>query len=238
MSESIQSYNDWNERNQGMAQLWIAPMLSFLRNNHKPRMKILDFGCGYFDLGMGLADLPVEVHGFDIHKAAINIAKKRCEPHANLHVHFEKESLQAEYFDLIIFNSVIQYFSGPNDLFEALNSCTQWLKKDPASRIVLSDVIPRHYSAPKDALENLLYATQKKHFWPMLSHLVKAAVFFRGNTILQLDKTDLENLLPKLHLSMQAADINLTPSKRRNTYFLSFLGTDSIPGEKEMTLRT
>ena len=211
------NYAEWNERNERMSRVWVLKVSSWLMSNtaKKDSKNILDYGCSYFDLGEILAPEFNEVHGFDIDQSALNKAIVKKIPKS--YFHHDSNLIPDAKFDIIVISSVLQYFESLTEVEKFFELASSKLKKSMPSYILITDLIPSNYSSWKDALENLLFASQHGILLPMTRHLLKAALKKADLALLKIDKQDITQIAEKYHFKINFLESNLTPSKRRYT---------------------
>lgn len=90
--------------------------------------KVLDFGCGGGYL-IDSFEKKIEKHGFEINKFAIDAAKNK-----NIKIHTNFDTLNKNYFDVIISNHTLEHVSDPFNTLKKLHEC---LKNDGKIIIVV-----------------------------------------------------------------------------------------------------
>lgn len=209
-------YNEWNRRDEKMSSIWVEPLAAWLGQNGflKQDMAILDYGCGYFDLGEMIHRQVGWIEGYDPFSSGIEIAKEQLKTAKNIALYSSFEQIPAGKFDLIICNSVIQYMNGKEEFQDFLQRAGNFLRGE-SGKMLLSDLIPRNYSPALDALENLLFSVTRGIMVPMLIHLWRAATKPSKFQLFKIDPGELNDFANDAGFSVRFLPQNLTPSKRR-----------------------
>lgn len=215
-------YQKWNRRDERMALLWVRDIVAFLRELPcvRPGAVALDFGCGYFDAGLAIADRVARVDGTDIDPPTVGVARERVRA-AGLASRIEHglEGLSAGTYDLIFANSVFQYLDGDAGIAATLTRFRELLQ--PGGTVVVADLIPRAYSKGFDACRSLWVATWNGVLPAMLAHLWKAARNPTGTTLHQIDPDRFAELATAAGFACERLTRNLTPSRQRYSCVLS-----------------
>ncbi len=211
-------YNKVNQRDKKMAHEWILMLKNWLRSNLFARglTSILDYGCGYFDLGIELVQEGHSVDGFDPFGPAVEIARRRIEElvPGKAQIYSSVNEIPSRRYDVIVLSSVVQYMTGENEL-EKFFSFGRGLFRNEGGFIVISDVIPRNYSPVLDGLECLCFAARRSLLWPMTLHLYRTFQNSAHKTIKRYDFVELKELAKSFDYEVRKLDCNLTPSRRR-----------------------
>jgi 2-polyprenyl-3-methyl-5-hydroxy-6-metoxy-1,4-benzoquinol methylase len=132
-------YKEWQLRKKSALRF-----VEYLKSKNRP-LRILDVGCGngWFSHLMSTVG-GTEVIGLDVNFTELNqadaIFKKPNLEFACADLN-EKTELNNEQFDLIVFNSCLQYFSNPSELF---NNLAALLHKDGEIHIIDSPFYQSH----------------------------------------------------------------------------------------------
>ena len=216
-------YNKLNPRDEKMAHEWILTLKNWFVSNlsSKGSTSILDYGCGYFDLGIELVQEGHSVDGFDPFGPAVDIARRRVEEQVpgKAQIYSSVNEIPRRRYDVIVLNSVVQYMTGENEL-EKFFSFGRGLFRDKGGLIVISDIIPRIYSPILDGLECLCCAARRSLLWPMALHLYRTFQNSGHQTIKRYDFAELKELAESLDYEVKQLDCNLTPSRRRYSVVL------------------
>ena len=216
-------YNKANQRDKKMAHEWILKLKNWLISNlcAKGSTSILDYGCGYFDLGIELIQEGHSVDGFDPFGPAVDIARRRVEElvPGKAQIYSSINEIPRRRYDVIVLNSVIQYMTDENEFAKFLSVGRVLLRKE-ASLLVISDLIPINYSPVFDGLECLYYAARRSLLWPMTLHLCRTFQNSGHKAIKRYDFADLKELAEHLDYKVKKLECNLTPSKRRYSVVL------------------
>jgi SAM-dependent methyltransferase len=211
--------NSVNRRDPAMSLLWVRRAVEALcaPGNLGAGARVLDFGCGYFDLGALLEDRGYLVDGYDINPETLAQARSIRSFRGQL---FDSiDQLPHGAYDLIILNSVAQYFDGLGDLERHLVTFHELLR--PHGRVVLSDVLPPDYNPYLDAVWSLAYATIHGCARPMISHLAAAATKGKEFNLARYDDQDISSVATRTGFTAQKLRKNYSPSIFRYTVQLS-----------------
>ena len=213
-------YNEWNERHPEMTQIWLAKLARWLVSQPEtfpPSTRLLDYGCGGFQLRALLGKHFSRLDGFDPDGTAIQRARETGADGAL----FDKSSqIPRAHYDVILLNSVVQYFSGDEELANFLKTARDLLRRE-GGKIVLSDLIPKNYFAPAAAFHSLILARKKKLLWPWIRHLWKAATKPRGLELYKISFSYLKLQAEQNGYEIQMLPENLTPGHQRYSVLLS-----------------
>lgn len=183
-------------------------------------MNVLDYGCGLFDIGKLLLDQAGRVDGFDISHERTAILQSFYKDKPSVRIFSEKEMILDHRYDVIIVNSVIQYFKSEKELSDVLIFLKNKLNSKE-SRIIISDIIPKKYSPFKDSLWLLFFSFKNKIFFEILNEFFMAFLSRTHHSFLKLDIKDLKRVGEACGLSVKITEKNLTPSASRYTSILS-----------------
>lgn len=212
--------NKLNPRDQRMSEAWVVQLRQWLNENAVgPGNVMLDFGCGYFDLGITFAGVAAQVDGFDINPDAVAIARHRTQGMRGVTLYSRRDDIPPANYDLIVVNSVLQYLGSLAVVDEFMHFASSRLKPGP-SMIILADIIPPSYSPGLDALDSLLFAAQNGLLSPMIRHLLHAAFRPRGMELLRIEPEALSRMAHTHRLTCERLPANLTPARRRYTCIL------------------
>jgi hypothetical protein len=209
-------FNDRNVRSAAHTRAWVTPLLDHLVAARlvDAESTVLDYGCGAFDLGVGLAGRCARVDGFDVHPGARALAGRRAAtlPAATIHQHVG--DIPDGRYDLVVASSVIQYLDEPA-LDALLARCAAWMTTTARSRLLLADVLPPDYAPYRDALDSIATAARGGFLGNMLGHLARSALHGHAT---RLQRHAPEALLARLERHGYLGELlprNLTPSRRR-----------------------
>jgi SAM-dependent methyltransferase len=217
-------YHRWNRRDERMAQLWVRDIVARLRGLPwlGPDAAVLDFGCGYFDAGLAVADRVGRVDGFDTDPHAVDVARDRVRAAGlNSIVYGSAAELPEATYDLIFANSVFQYLGDDAGVAETLGRFRRLLKPGGPGVVVLADLIPTRYSKPLDACRSLWVAARNGVLPAMLAHLWKASRSPDGVALHRIDPGRTAELAAAAGFDCERLARNLTPSRRRYTCVLT-----------------
>ena len=221
-------YHRWNRRDLRMAELWTRDIVAHVRALPwlGPDAAVLDFGCGYFDAGLAVADRVGRVDGFDTDAHAVAVARDRVRAAGvNSIIYGSAAELAGGSYDLIVANSVFQYLGGDAGVAETLARFRRLLKPGGRGVVVLADLIPTRYSKPLDACRSLWVAARNGVLPAMLAHLWKAALSPDGVTLHRIDPERTAELAAAAGFDCERLPRNLTPSRRRYTCVLTARGS-------------
>lgn len=168
------------EKNHARAKEWAARKISarrfakYLENKNRP-LKILDVGCGNGWFSHLLSSIGnAQVMGIDINVAELEQADKLFKK-GNLsfaYADLYQNPLAGEKFDIIVFNSCLQYFRHLHPLFEVVS---QLLGKDGEIHIL---------DTPFYAIDNLAKARQRtEDYYTALGFPEMAAHYFHHSLL-------------------------------------------------------
>ena len=220
--DTWEQFNQWNRRDRQMSRAWVLKLCRFIkaRGWAPPSANVLDFGCGYFDVGFLLAPNVARMDGYDPFTPSVREVEREAAALPCTRLYTRVEDIPRKTYNLLVVNSVIQYMNNTGEFRTTLALMRDCLYPAPGSRIVISDIMPRTYTAVQDAAEILLYAFKTGLTLAMLTHLFKAARFSRKQAYLQLNFDDIRDMAAGLGLRTMQTDENLTPSRRRYTCLL------------------
>jgi 2-polyprenyl-3-methyl-5-hydroxy-6-metoxy-1,4-benzoquinol methylase len=200
----------------------------------KPGLRILDFGCGPGYLTKHLTETCNSYVGVDISENYIQTCKAlfKNKPNYQFACLYPQEdtsglataNLVAHSFDLIIINSVIQYFSSKKMVLELLENCKKLLT--PNGTILLADVVTHDKGLYKDALAVLKHSISNGYFFAFMLFMYQARVSRYNETrkkqpLLSLSAEEVRNICNQLQLTCTPLP-NCTLQASRNTYAISF----------------
>ena len=104
-------------------------IFSYLNQNSKKSLKILDYGCGVGTVDFFLAKNGYKVHGIDVSPTAINLCKKSVEVMKLKNINFSTniKNIGKNRYDMVICSEVIEHVK---DDRKVLLSVLSALKKD------------------------------------------------------------------------------------------------------------
>jgi SAM-dependent methyltransferase len=217
-------YHRRNRRDERMAELWTRDVVAHLRGLPwlGPDRAVLDFGCGYFDAGLALADRAGRVDGIDTDPHAAAVARDRVRAAGvNSTIYASDAGLPAATYDLILANSVFQYLGDDAGVADTLALFRRVLKPGGRGVVLLADLIPTRYSKPLDACRSLGVAARNGVLPAMLAHLWKAARCPDGVPLHRIDPGRIAELAAAAGFACERLPRNLTPSRRRYTCVLT-----------------
>lgn len=208
-----------NRRHIGMARFWAAPLIDWLslQTFVNSTAKVLDFGCGYFDVGSALVPLTQRVDGFDICPFSISEAK-RLNPTHNSSLFEKRSDIPESTYDLIVVNSVLQYLPTETALEETLLFLKSRLRN--GGRLLLTDLIPPNYSAGRDAIENLWTVLPHGLALPMVTHLARALFTRNQQPLTKISPSWISDFALRRGAEIASLPQNLTPSRQRFSVLL------------------
>lgn len=198
----------------------------------KMPLRILDYGCGYFDLGISLKDYPdFRVDGFEPDTLSAQCSKKRCEGSLPAsRVFTDKKTIPIGIYDMVTVNSVLQYFEGNDDLKSFLTAARGYLNRNsPVAEIIITDVIPLKYSKVADLIFSLWDALWQGIIWDMLKHIFSILDQGTHQKYFQIDAEDLTRIALEYNFQTERLPLNLSPSRFRYTLKLK-LTKDPLAG--------
>lgn len=220
-ADAWRTYHQWNRRTTRMAELWVRDLVNYLRDLPwlGPDRALLDFGCGFFDAGIALADRVGRVDGIDIEPTALEVARSRA---AGTRCRFfgDCREVPRDTYDLIFASSVFQYLADEEEVLRTLRLFRTLLRHDGRREVLLVDLIPGRYSSVRDGLRSLWVATRHGVLAPMTAYLGRVALKGRGLPLLQLDPEQIAVLADTAGYDCERLPVNLTPSRQRYSVLL------------------
>lgn len=212
-------YHATNGRTPRLAELWARPAIRHLREHPRltPASAILDFGCGYFELGAALAPRVARMDGLEIDDVSRGLAQSRAAKIPNATIHSRSEDLPAVAYDLIVANSVFQYLESDADALRTLKLFRDWLKPDGLGEVLLIDLLPTRYSPHRDAMRSMWVAMRNGVPRAMARFLWKAATHPHRRQWWKIDPPRLGELAAEAGFTCESLPRNLTPSLQRHT---------------------
>jgi len=183
------------------------------------KIALLDFGCGQFFFSKHLKAFCNKIHGFDPYYEF-----KNCENDASLSCEISffsaKENLPKKTYDLIVLNSVLQYFNDASEVKSFLESASFCLKEEKG-KILIIDVMTPDYNLGLDLFWWLVFAIQKRVLFSLLRDLWMTAVVTQTHKkIFKIELTELEELALNLGFHFKKMSRNCGPSRERYTILL------------------
>ena len=142
----------YKNRNHIEAKLFLDKLINYLPI--QKNQKIIDVACGKGRHSIYLNSLGFNVHGIDLSKKSIDIAKKYENKSLHFSIHDMRKGYKANYFDLSInlFTS-FGYFSNNQDDQDAINAMSSNLKENGILIIDFMNV--------NNVINNLLHKEKK-----------------------------------------------------------------------------
>jgi SAM-dependent methyltransferase len=186
-----------------------------------PRMRVLDFGCGFGHVAELLAPHVGELSLWDTsanmrRRARLNLAKQHnirfldfSDPNA---------SNSGLRFDLILVNSVVQYMT-PEQFSTWLLRWRNMLAT--SGRIVVSDLIPPNYPTIRDIVDLLRFSGRRgflvRAVWQAFSEIWRYWGVRRARPLFRVGPEDLSQRGRDAGLTVSCLPTNLTHFKKRLT---------------------
>ena len=104
---------------------------------------VLDFGCGYFDVGIAIADRVGRVDGFDIEERTLAVARARAQPWPNSQFFSSSDAIPPGTYDLIVANSVFQYLDNDDQVLRTLQLFRSLLNPHGLGEVLIGDLTSR-----------------------------------------------------------------------------------------------
>ncbi len=201
---------------------WSRYYVEALKNHCeiKQSISILDYGCGFFDIGKMMLDKAGRVDGFDTAGERIRLLQQIHKDKPNACFFSDRETIPDRHYDVIIINSVIQYFKSNQEITDTLNFLKHKLK-GKESLIIISDIIPKNYSSLKDSFFLLGFSFKNKILVEIFNEFFRAFLSGNHHSFLKLDYEDLKRICKTIGLSIRRLEKNLTPSGYRYTCILT-----------------
>jgi cyclopropane fatty-acyl-phospholipid synthase-like methyltransferase len=199
-----------------------------------PGLRILDFGCGPGYLTQHLTGTCTSYVGLDISENYIETCKKTFGKKADYQFYclhpepntsgLASAALPESSFDLIIINSVIQYFSSKEAVVDLLTASKKLLT--PKGRIILADVVTQDKGLYRDALAVLKHSIQHRYFWAFMHFMYQARVSGYNETrkkqpLLSVTEEEIKGICTQLSLQCTLLP-RCTLQVSRNSYAIGF----------------
>lgn len=217
------TYHRWNRRDERMAELWVRNLVNYLHGLSwlGPDRTVLDYGCGYFDVGLAIADRVGRVDGFDIDERTLDVARSRAAGNPASRLIGHPTDLPPATYDLIVANSVFQYLASDDEVNRTLRHFRTLLRPGGRREVLLGDLIPVRYSSARDALRSLRVAVRHGVLLTMMAHLWKAAFKGSGLALLRIAPERMAKLAVAAGFDCEHLPVNVTPSRQRYSCLLT-----------------
>jgi SAM-dependent methyltransferase len=217
-----QSFHARNPRGPKMAELWTRGVVRWLRDHGKlgPSVSVLDFGCGYFDLGAAIAAHAGRIDGLEIDEHAFAVSQGRAKQLPAAAIHRTNDDLPSGRYDLIVMNSVLQYLKNEEDVLITLRLFQACLKPGGRGEVLLVDLIPPRYSPALDAVNSMMVAVRHGIPLQMFRYLMCAAMARGCNSWLRVSPDQIARLAESAGFTCTTLPRNLSPSRQRFTCLL------------------
>ena len=130
-----------NRRGTRLAVRWARDLSNHLKS--MPRLNsdssLLDFGCGYFDVGIALAERMGRIDGYDLDEFSRQVARSRTAQLPSVRIFETSREIPSGRYDLIFANSVFQYLGDDAGIAETLQLFRTLLKPDGRGEVILAD---------------------------------------------------------------------------------------------------
>lgn len=220
------SYHTWNRRSERMAELWTRGVVGHVRAVLPAGAAVLDFGCGFFDVGLAIADRAGRVDGIDPDPHAAGTARARVAAAGlNGSVFDAADDVPVGSYDLIVANSVLQYLADEATLAVTLARFRDWLRPGGQGTVVVADLIPERYSKWLDAGRSLAVSARHGVLTAMTAYLAKAALNAGGGKLLRVAPGRFAELAEAAGFACERLPRNLTPSRQRYSCVLTARGS-------------
>lgn len=211
-------YHATSRRSARIAELWSRPATRYLRSRITSNSAVLDFGCGYFDVGVALAPHAARMDGLEIDEQSLALARSRSAAFAGTTIYSRNEDVPPGTYDMVLANSVFQYLENDAAILRTLRLFRTWLKPDWRSEVTLIDLIPTNYSPVRDAMRSMWVAAIHGIPFDMSRFLWNAARSPHRREWHRIDPSRLVDLAREAELLGARRPKNLTPSLQRYTY--------------------
>lgn len=222
-------YNQWNIPDPRMTRLWNETLSDWILKNEFIRSNVnavLDYGCGYFDLGKSISNSFATVDGFDPNPDAIGTARKNSF-NANSRLFQTRDAIPQKHYELVVLNSVTQYLIDENGFESFLRFASTLLKNDGS--ILLTDLMPTKFNMLSAAFQSLMLAKKRGLLIPWSIHFFKVKFKPKKYKLFHIDFENLKLIAMKNGFNAQKLDENLTPAKLRYSVFLKKFDSSSGP---------
>ncbi len=205
------------ETHTPLNRLWMKELKAWVLD--RPRLaqsRLLDYGCGHFDLGLQISSNVGGIDGYDANTPLVLELKSRLQRELPTTLVFPKtDDIPLATYDLIVMNSVSQYLGTRENLRMFFRRARQWSK--PSGELLISDIIPVPYSPARDAIRSLVFSSLHGMLLPMIRHLYFAVRNPSDTAFLQIDAEELFALAHTEGWKGKRLPRNLTPSNARYT---------------------
>lgn len=229
--DRLGTHNDrtWNEYNEinptisSLSSIWVRQLVDLLIAETNSAMRVLDYGCGFFDVGIRLAAKVCRVDGYDPFDDAREFAMRITSVLPNVTIYSVKEDIPKGAYGLILLNSVMQYFGTLENVKQYLLFFKGLLKQEPDSRLLVTDIIPANHTFSKDATALLFYGAANGRFFDTLKYLRQANKKPKHLNHLAIDKQQMVDIATSVGLKCNICAENPTPMKRRYACMFSLI---------------
>jgi len=146
--------------------------------------KVLSLGCGAGHIENKLAGEVAEIHGLDVSESLLKKCEERCSVHRNIRLtHLSQDytdmSFIDEKYDLIIAVSVLQYYSGLDEVKALLESVKALA--NPGATFIIGDLPLKRSTIEqvKDSVSSFFLSIKKGYWASFLKIMIKS--FFSGD---------------------------------------------------------
>ena len=221
-SRDWRTYHNRNPRHQRIVELWVRDLIAYFRGQSwlNSDCAVLDFGCGYFDAGLALADRVGRIDGIDIEANALEVSRLRTSHLPSTNLFASNDELPLGTYDLIFANSVFQYLQSDEAITSTLMMFRTLLKPGSRGEVLLVDLIPQSYSSVRDASRSMWVAARHGVLGAMVRYLWKAAFRKHGLALHRIDADRMAELADAAGFDCTKLPVNLTPSRQRYSCLL------------------
>ena len=218
--------NKWCTHNKRLRALLVEKLAQWLLKSNFIYSKsfVLDYGCGYFDLGFMLVDHVGGVDGYDPCFAGIEYAKSKISDLKNVNLYFKLQDLPKNRYNLIVVNSVLQYFINEKEIANFFCLAKQLLNSSLDSKIIISDIIPMNYPAYLEAVEIFRYAAIRGLGMPVITYLWRSLTGSEEFKLLRINFNTISKYAKQEGFQAVLLENNLTPFKRRYSAYFALKG--------------
>ncbi len=182
--------------------------------------RVLDYGCGMFDFGVGIAPHVAQVDGFDIDKKIVVEAALRSRHLPNGQVIARIEDIPRQYYHIIIANGVVQYLPNVDSLNSLYHTLRTFLRPEPSSALLFSDVVQKPFCFPLEVRDLLRHCKEHRLLSEALVHMVAQSVPWICGNYLEISQAEIDSLVRMWGCTLEHIYSNLTPSTQRHSFLL------------------
>ena len=172
--------NYWSKKNIWQdSLLWKKNSIIFFNKtnqffHYNKQLNILDIGCGNGDFINEVKSFSKKIYGIDISDIFIKICKKKFKKNNNVFIkkynfNYLKLSKLKIKFDIVICNSVIQYFKSEKDVIKLVKTVKKISKKN--TQFLISDIETN--KSKNNKFKMIFYSIIDGYFFALIGAFIK-----------------------------------------------------------------